>query len=121
VDSPAGGSQEMVTASTSSFRSPSSLATASTSLHEAHSSVSAAAQPLTASPVTVLTTTSLADDDSDFETEPDPRDWRLSLGAEQRESLSKKEAKRQDVINGESSNQFSRNCITPLFARIPPF
>ncbi len=41
------------------------------------------------------------DDDSDFETEPDPADWRQSLDKERRDRLDKRETKRQDVINGQ--------------------
>ncbi len=40
-------------------------------------------------------------EDSDFETEVDPPDWRLSLSPEDLENLKPKEKKRQDVINGE--------------------
>ena len=70
----------------------SSLATANASLLVDPSSQ----QPI-ASPVTVMT---VADGDSDFDTEPDAKNWRLELSGAQLEMLSKKEAKRQDVING---------------------
>ena len=39
-------------------------------------------------------------EDSDFETEPDPPDWRLSISADDLAKLKPKERKRQDVING---------------------
>ena len=38
--------------------------------------------------------------DSDFDTEPDPPDWRLSIAQDELRKLSKREQKRQDVING---------------------
>ena len=41
--------------------------------------------------------------DSDFETEPDPPDWRLQIDQEQLNSLNPRERKRQDVINGTSN------------------
>lgn len=41
-----------------------------------------------------------SDEDSDFETEVDPPDWRLSLSPDELEKLKPKEKKRQDVING---------------------
>ncbi len=39
--------------------------------------------------------------DSDFETEPDPPDWRHSINQEELNQLNPREKKRQDVINGE--------------------
>jgi hypothetical protein len=42
-------------------------------------------------------------EDSDFETEPDPPDWRLSISADDLAKLKPKERKRQDVINGNNS------------------
>ena len=38
--------------------------------------------------------------DSDFETEPDPPDWRESINQEELNQLNPRERKRQDVING---------------------
>ena len=38
--------------------------------------------------------------DSDFETEPDPTDWRTALQQEELNQLNPRERKRQDVING---------------------
>ena len=38
--------------------------------------------------------------DSDFETEPDPPDWRHSINQEELNQLNPREKKRQDVING---------------------
>mgnify|MGYP001424323818 FL=1 len=38
--------------------------------------------------------------DSDFETEPDPPDWRLAIHQEELNKLNPRERKRQDVING---------------------
>jgi len=39
-------------------------------------------------------------EDSDFDTEPDPPDWRLSISQDELAKLKPKERKRQDVING---------------------
>ena len=39
-------------------------------------------------------------EDSDFETEPDPPDWRLAISQDDLARLKPKERKRQDVING---------------------
>ena len=39
--------------------------------------------------------------DSDFETEAEAKDWRLNVGREVLDKMSKKEQKRQDVINGQ--------------------
>ena len=44
--------------------------------------------------------------DSDFETEPDPPDWRHSINQEELAQLNPREKQRQDVINGESNSQF---------------
>ena len=46
--------------------------------------------------------------DSDFETEPDPPDWRHpdSINQEELAQLSPREKQRQDVINGESNSNF---------------
>ncbi len=38
--------------------------------------------------------------DSDFDTEPDPPDWRLTITTEELRKLRPREQKRQDVING---------------------
>jgi hypothetical protein len=40
--------------------------------------------------------------DSDFETEPDPPDWRHSINQDELAQLNPREKQRQDVINGES-------------------
>ncbi len=82
MESPA-GSTEMVTASTASFRPSVATTLDQTSLSSG--------------------TTTMGDDDSDFDTDPDPKDWRPSLSKEERDGLSKKEAQRQDVINGEET------------------
>jgi hypothetical protein len=39
--------------------------------------------------------------DSDFETDPDPPDWRLAINQDELNQLKPRERKRQDVINGE--------------------
>ena len=39
-------------------------------------------------------------EDSDFDTEPDPPDWRLSISQDDLAKLKARERKRQDVING---------------------
>lgn len=39
-------------------------------------------------------------EDSDFDTEPDPPDWRVAISPEEMAKLKPKERKRQDVING---------------------
>ena len=44
--------------------------------------------------------------DSDFETEPDPPDWRHSINQEELAQLNPREKQRQDVINGESNSNF---------------
>ena len=44
--------------------------------------------------------------DSDFETEPDPPDWRHTINQEELAQLNPREKQRQDVINGESNSQF---------------
>ena len=44
--------------------------------------------------------------DSDFETEPDPPDWRHSINQEELAQLNPREKQRQDVINGETNSQF---------------
>ena len=44
--------------------------------------------------------------DSDFETEPDPPDWRLAIHQEELNKLNPRERKRQDVINGTYILQF---------------
>lgn len=41
--------------------------------------------------------------DSDFETEPDPPDWRHSINQEELNQLNPREKKRQDVINGKKT------------------
>ena len=38
--------------------------------------------------------------DSDFDTEPDPPDWRHSIDQDELNQLNPREKKRQDVING---------------------
>ena len=40
-------------------------------------------------------------DDSDFEADRDPPDWRVFIDKEEMDKLKPKEKKRQDVINGE--------------------
>ena len=44
--------------------------------------------------------------DSDFETEPDPPDWRHSINQEELAQLNPREKQRQDVINGELNFRF---------------
>jgi hypothetical protein len=39
-------------------------------------------------------------EDSDFDTEPDPPDWRVAISQDELAKLKPKERKRQDVING---------------------
>ena len=46
--------------------------------------------------------------DSDFETEPDPPDWRESINQEELNQLNPRERKRQDVINGRFLTLFSK-------------
>ena len=46
--------------------------------------------------------------DSDFETEPDPPDWRLAIHQEELNQLNPRDKKRQDVINGTYLNNYSR-------------
>ena len=38
--------------------------------------------------------------DSDFETEPEPTEWRANIDPEELRQLNPREVKRQDVING---------------------
>ena len=91
VDSPGGGSQEIT-----AFRAgPSSLV----------SDIPAASSPAgapTGSHHHHHQTYVAVDDDSDFQTEPDAKDWREKMTKEQLDKLGKKEKQRQDVINGES-------------------
>ena len=134
VDSP-GGSQEirpLPTIASSSRPVPSVAASASSA--GAPSAAAAAGAGLIASPVgksveSILTTTSSSaagggassvasaaafDLDSDFEVEAEAKDWRLNVGREVLDKMSKKEQKRQDVINGESS--FScLSCIETIY------
>ena len=62
--------------------------------------------------------------DSDFETEPDPPDWRHTINQEELASLNPREKQRQDVINGESNSQFQFTNPNPIekffssFARV---
>ena len=57
--------------------------------------------------------------DSDFETEPDPPDWRHSINQEELAKLNPREKQRQDVINGESNflNFINSNPIAKSFFR----
>ena len=52
--------------------------------------------------------------DSDFETEPDPPDWRHTINQEELASLNPREKQRQDVINGESNSQFQFTNPNPI-------
>jgi hypothetical protein len=54
---------------------------------------------------TTISTTLSTFDDSDFEIEAEAKDWRLNVTQEVLGKLSKKEAKRQDVINGEKERK----------------
>ncbi len=89
MDSPAGSQAEM-------------MVTTSTSLKHHDSTVSSSSQPMT-----IMSTVGghhhmeTVSGDSDLDTEADPPDWRLSISQEVLATLSKKETKRQDVINGE--------------------
>ena len=49
--------------------------------------------------------------DSDFEVEAEAKDWRLNVGREVLDKMSKKEQKRQDVINGEKSLQMQLHFV----------
>lgn len=61
--------------------------------------------PASSTPLTIMTTAGghhhveTVSGDSDLDTETDPPDWRLSISQEVLATLSKKETKRQDVIN----------------------
>ena len=55
--------------------------------------------------------------DSDFETEPDPPDWRHSINQEELAQLNPREKQRQDVINGESNSNF-RFRLKKFFSRL---
>ncbi len=102
MDSPAGSQEISGAGSAGLLRGVSGVQAASVGgaadLHHHHQSAAAAAAAAASSPVMVM-----AEDDSDFETEPDATDWRPTLAPERRDRLSKREAKRQDVINGEES------------------
>ena len=47
--------------------------------------------------------------DSDFEAERDPPDWRPKMNQDELARLRPKEKKRQDVINGKSSNIYTHD------------
>ncbi len=96
MDSPA-GSQEIPGGFRGAHHAAHAAAAASDHHHHHHVTAAAAAS----SPVMVVAP---PDEDSDFETEPDPADWRPLLAPEQRDRVSKREAKRQDIINGEHDN-----------------
>ena len=62
----------------------------------------------------MTTTTSASttfDHDSDFEIEAEAKDWRLNVGREVLDKMSKKEQKRQDVINGEKSLEMPHHFV----------
>ena len=109
VDSP-GGSQEIrplstiPTASGSSSR-PLTSSSVAPSVADVSLSSSAATGGGGAAPASSSVAATAFDLDSDFEVEAEAKDWRLNVGREVLDKMSKKEQKRQDVINGEKSLQ----------------
>ena len=61
--------------------------------------------------------------DSDFETEPDPPDWRHTINQDELAQLNPREKQRQDVINGELVSRvfFSRILLHFLFRLMKKF
>lgn len=84
MDSPATSMQDMA-GSRSTVTTAASTATASSDLTPTTSQFQQSAQTYW---------------DSDFETEPDAPDWRLSINQDDLSKLNPRERKRQDVING---------------------
>ena len=98
MDSPAGSTQEMTHGRATGVQQQSSVAL---------SSVGSLSTLTTNASSTTLSGSESAShfgqtyEDSDFETEPDPPDWRLAISQDDLARLKPKERKRQDVINGE--------------------
>ena len=117
MDNPAGGSTEMVTASSSSHRNvggvlPSSASYASsTSTVEAPSSLASSTATLTSSASAMVVAGEIGDGDSDFDDVEE--DWRTRM-VEGRElaDLTSREQAVQNVINGEWRFFLSRNRLT---------
>ena len=98
LDSPAGSLQEMGPHSRHSHHGH----------HPHHSTDRQTTVPAAASPVAAATSTSAAAaadpsslNDSDFEAERDPPNWRVFISQNELDKLTRKERNRQDVINGE--------------------
>ena len=109
VDSP-GGSQEIRPLSTIPTASgSSSRPLTSSSVAPSAADVTLASSTATggggAAPASSSVAATAFDLDSDFEVEAEAKDWRLNVGREVLDKMSKKEQKRQDVINGEKSLQ----------------
>ena len=116
VDSP-GGSQEIrplstiPTASGSSSR-PLTSSSVAPSAADLSLSLSTATGGGGAAPASSSAVSATAFDlDSDFEVEAEAKDWRLNVGREVLDKMSKKEQKRQDVINGEKSLQMPHHFV----------
>ena len=121
MDSPAGSQQEITATSSVTSAIPSTSATSSSAASAIHRPASSSSTATGASDAhhhyhtidgddaDVLSSAAAGEDvlaDSDFDTEPDPKDWRLSLPQEELAKLSKKETQRQDVINGGLEEKF---------------
>ena len=97
LDSPAGSTQEM----THGRQPPVVQAVAPASVGSLSTlTTNASSITLSASSETSSQFQQQTYEDSDFDTEPDPPDWRLSISQEELALLKPKERKRQDVING---------------------
>ena len=116
VDSP-GGSQEirpLSTIPTASGSSSRPLTSSSVAPSVADISLSSSAAPGGgggAAPAASSVAATAFDLDSDFEVEAEAKDWRLNVGREVLDKMSKKEQKRQDVINGEKSLQMPHHFV----------
>lgn len=98
--------QQSGSSSTSSLSARSSLDSPATSMQDMAGRPSASGSTAAASEFSATTSSTSVSQfntqsywDSDFETEPDPPDWRLAIHQEELNKLNPRERKRQDVIN----------------------
>ena len=96
LDSPAGSLQEMGPHSRHSHHGGHAQTSTTASATAASASAAAAAAAAAAA------TDPSSLNDSDFEAERDPPNWRVFISQDELDKLKKKERNRQDVINGTS-------------------